>query len=39
MSLVGPSNTNWIVLAVVALVVILAALIVWAREVSQGRRP
>jgi hypothetical protein len=39
MSLVWRSNTNWIVLAVVALVVILTALIVWAREVSQGRRP
>ena len=39
MSLAGPSNTNWIVLAVVALVVIVAALFVWAREVNRGRRP
>ncbi len=39
MSLVWPSNTNWIVPALVALVGIVAALIVWAREVNQGRRP
>jgi hypothetical protein len=36
MSLAWPSNTNWIVLA---LVVIVAALFVWAREVNRGRRP
>jgi hypothetical protein len=39
MSLVGPSNTNWIVLAVVAPVVVVAGLILWARAVNQGRRP
>jgi hypothetical protein len=39
MSLAGPSNTNWIVLADVAVVVIVAALFMWAREVNQGRRP
>jgi hypothetical protein len=39
MSLGGPSNTNWSVLAIVAVVVIVAALFVWAREVNRGRRP
>jgi hypothetical protein len=39
MSLAGPSNTNGIVFAVVALVVIVAARFLWAREVNRGRRP
>jgi hypothetical protein len=39
MSRAGPSNTNWSVLAIVALVVIAAAPFVWAREVSQASRP